>query len=87
MKQTITVNGQTPLGELVTYFPPDTSRLNEFHIDYCCQGDRTLEAAIKPKLTMDFITEIQDAKLYLLLKATVYHVATVVHYRMMTKMG
>ena len=62
MKQTITVNGQTPLGELVTYFPPITSRLNEFHIDYCCQGDRTLEAAIKEaKLTLDFITEIQDA--------------------------
>lgn len=62
MKQTITVNGQTHLGELVTYFPPITSRLNELHIDYCCQGDRTLEAVIKEtNLTSDFITEIQNA--------------------------
>jgi len=47
MKQTITINNQTHLGELVTFFPAITSRLNELHIDYCCQGDRTLEAAIK----------------------------------------
>lgn len=62
MKQTIKVNSQTRLGELVTYFPPITSRLNELHIDYCCQGDRTLEAAIKEaNLSPDFITEVQNA--------------------------
>ncbi|AHF06457.1 DUF542 domain-containing protein [Desulfitobacterium metallireducens] len=61
MKQSITINNQTHLGELVTYFPAITSRLNELHIDYCCQGDRTLEAAIKEVgLTSDFITKIQD---------------------------
>lgn len=62
MKQTIIVNSQTHLGELVIYFPAITSRLNELHIDYCCKGDRTLEAAIKEAhLTPDFITEVQDA--------------------------
>jgi regulator of cell morphogenesis and NO signaling len=61
MKQSITISNQTHLGELVTYFPAITSRLNELHIDYCCQGDRTLEAAIKEAgLTSDFITKIQD---------------------------
>jgi regulator of cell morphogenesis and NO signaling len=62
MKQTITINNQTHLGELVTYFPAITSRLNELHIDYCCQGDRTLEAAIaEAGLTADFITEVQNS--------------------------
>lgn len=62
MKQIISVSGQTHLGELVTYFPAITSRLNELHIDYCCQGDRTLEAAIDDAgLTPEFITEVQDA--------------------------
>ena len=62
MKQSISITGQTHLGELVTYFPAITSRLNELHIDYCCQGDRTLEAAIKEAdLTQDFITEVQNA--------------------------
>lgn len=62
MKQTIIINNQTHLGELVTYFPAITSRLNELHIDYCCQGDRTLEAAIEGTgLTADFITELQNA--------------------------
>lgn len=61
MKQTITISNQTHLGELVTYFPDITSHLNELHIDYCCQGDRTLEAAIKEAgLTSDFITEVQN---------------------------
>lgn len=61
MKKTITISNQTQLGELVTYFPDITSRLNELHIDYCCQGDRTLEAAIKEAgLTSDFITEVQN---------------------------
>ncbi len=60
MKQTITINSETHLGELVTYFPAITSRLNELHIDYCCQGDRTLKMAIEEAgLTPDFITEIQ----------------------------
>lgn len=62
MKQTITINGQTKLGELVTFFPAITSRLNELHIDYCCQGDRSLDAAIvEAGLTPDFITEVQNA--------------------------
>ncbi len=62
MNQTFTVNKQTHLGELVTYFPDITSRLNELHIDYCCQGDRTLEAAIEEAgLTTDFIAEVQNA--------------------------
>jgi regulator of cell morphogenesis and NO signaling len=62
MKQTIIVNNQTHLGELVTYFPVITTRLNELHIDYCCQGDRTLEAAVREVgLTSEFINEIQKA--------------------------
>lgn len=62
MKQTITIDSKTHLGELVTYFPAITSRLNELHIDYCCQGDRSLEEAIKESgLTSDFITEVQSA--------------------------
>ncbi|MGB4658429.1 MAG: DUF542 domain-containing protein [Mobilitalea sp.] len=62
MKQTIVISGQTHLGELVTYFPDITSRLNELHIDYCCQGDRTLDAAIvEAELTPDFITEVKNA--------------------------
>ncbi len=62
MKQTITINGQTQLGELVTFFPAITSRLNDLHIDYCCQGDRSLDAAIKEAgLTSYFVTEVQNA--------------------------
>ncbi len=62
MKQTIVINNQTKLGELVTFFPAITSRLNELHIDYCCQGDRTLEEAVKEAgLHSDFITEVQKA--------------------------
>ncbi|MCQ6280773.1 DUF542 domain-containing protein [Bacillus sp. EB600] len=61
MNQMISINSQTHLGELVTYFPAITSRLNELHIDYCCQGDRTLEAAIKEAgLSSNFITEVQN---------------------------
>lgn len=62
MKQILTINNETHLGELVTYFPAITARLNHLHIDYCCQGDRTLETAIKEAgLTSGFITEIQNA--------------------------
>lgn len=62
MKQKITITEETRLGELVTYFPAITSRLNELHIDYCCQGDRTLAAAAKDAgLKSDFITEVQNA--------------------------
>lgn len=61
MNEIISINSQTKLGELVTFFPPITSRLNELHIDYCCQGERTLEAAIEAAgLTPDFITEVQN---------------------------
>ena len=62
MKQTITITEETRLGELVTYFPDITARLNELHIDYCCQGDRTLAAAVKEAgLKTDFIAEVQNA--------------------------
>jgi len=62
MKQIININSETKLGELVTYYPDITLRLNELHIDYCCQGDRTLRAAIEEAgLKQDFITEIQIA--------------------------
>jgi regulator of cell morphogenesis and NO signaling len=62
MKQTIIINNQTHLGELVTFFPAITSRLNELHIDYCCQGDRSLEEAVREAgLNSEFITEVQKA--------------------------
>lgn len=62
MKEKIIINEETRLGELVTYFPAITVRLNELHIDYCCQGDRTLVAATKAAgLTTDFIAEVQNA--------------------------
>ena len=62
MKQKITINSETKLGELVTYFPAITTRLNELHIDYCCQGDRTLvEAAKEADIPLDFITEVKNA--------------------------
>ncbi|MDD4689977.1 MAG: DUF542 domain-containing protein [Eubacteriales bacterium] len=62
MKHTITITEETRLGELVTYFPAITARLNELHIDYCCQGDRTLEEAAKEAgLGSDFIAEVQNA--------------------------
>ena len=61
MNEIISINSQTKLGELVTYFPAITSRLNELHIDYCCQGERTLEAAVEAAgLTSDFIAEVQN---------------------------
>lgn len=62
MNKTIDISGQTHLGELVTFFPEITSRLNDLHIDYCCQGDRTLDAAIdEAGLTADFLAEVQAA--------------------------
>jgi regulator of cell morphogenesis and NO signaling len=61
MNEIIAINSQTKLGELVTFFPAITSRLNELHIDYCCQGERTLEAAIEAAgISSDFITEVQN---------------------------
>ncbi len=62
MQQILEINKETHLGELVTYFPAITTRLNELHIDYCCQGDRALEAVItEAGLTTDFVTELQKA--------------------------
>ena len=62
MKLTLNINGQTRLSELATFFPAITSRLNELHIDYCCQGDRTLEQTVKEMgLGPEFITEVQKA--------------------------
>ncbi len=62
MNKTIDISGQTHLGELVTFFPEITSRLNDLHIDYCCQGDRTLDAAMKEAgLKADFLAEVRGA--------------------------
>ena len=62
MNQTLTINGQTRLGDLVTFFPAITWRLNELHIDYCCQGDRSLDAAIAERgLNPNFLAEVQNA--------------------------
>lgn len=62
MIKAIDINSQTRLGELVTYFPAITSRLNELHIDYCCKGDRPIEIALEEAgLTQDFIKEVQVA--------------------------
>jgi len=62
MVKAIDINSQTRLGELVTFFPAITSRLNELHIDYCCKGDRTIaSAAEEAGLPPDFITEIKSA--------------------------
>lgn len=62
MQQILEINKETHLGELVTYFPAITTRLNELHIDYCCQGDRALEAVIiEAGLTTDFVIELQKA--------------------------
>ncbi len=62
MEQTINISGETRLGELVTYFPAITSRLNDLHIDYCCQGDRTLGAAIREAgLPAAFVEEVRAA--------------------------
>jgi len=58
MKQTIIIDKSTHLGDLVTYFPDITSKLNHLHVDYCCQGDRTLEEA---GLSSEFIEEARDA--------------------------
>jgi len=64
MNKTIEINGQTHLGELVTFFPDITSRLNDLHIDYCCQGDRTLDAAMmEAGLTADFVEEVKASYL------------------------
>jgi regulator of cell morphogenesis and NO signaling len=61
MGKTIKIDNQTRLGELVTFFPAITTRLNELHIDYCCQGDRTLLEAIKEaNLQDEFILEVQE---------------------------
>lgn len=65
MKQTIIIDKSTHLGDLVTYFPDITSRLNQMHIDYCCQGDRTLEEA---GLNDQFIEETQKAYASYLIK-------------------
>jgi len=62
MVKAIEISSQTLLGELVTFFPAITSRLNELHIDYCCKGDRSIASATEEAgLTQDFITEIQTA--------------------------
>jgi regulator of cell morphogenesis and NO signaling len=62
IKKSIEINSQTSLGELVTFFPTVTSRLNELHIDYCCKGDRPIGSALEEAgLSRDIITEICDA--------------------------
>lgn len=60
--KTLDINGQTRLGELVTFFPAITSRLNELHIDYCCKGDRPIGAALEEAgLPQDLIAEVRTA--------------------------
>ncbi len=62
MQPTLQINAQTTLGELVTFFPDITHRLNDLHIDYCCQGDRSLQSAINDAgLPADFMGEVQQA--------------------------
>lgn len=62
MSKTLEITAQTTLGELVTYFPAITPRLNALQIDYCCQGDRSLATVIQDTdLGADFLTEIQHA--------------------------
>lgn len=62
MMKRIDINGQTQLGELVTFFPAITQRLNELHIDYCCKGDRSIESAVEEAgLSREFIKEVQLA--------------------------
>lgn len=62
MIKTIEINDKTKLGELVTYFPAITSKLNEFHIDYCCKGDRPMGIALEEAgVSLDFIEEVQKA--------------------------
>lgn len=58
-----TITTDMTLGELVTLFPPVTTTLNRLDIDYCCQGDRPLQAAIEEKeLDGDaFMAELNDA--------------------------
>lgn len=57
--KTIIIDKNTSLGTLVTYFPDCTTKLNDLHIDYCCQGDRTLAQAIKDhNLNDSFIVEL-----------------------------
>lgn len=67
MKTTLEITKLTALGELVTYFPDVTERLNAHHIDYCCQGDRSLEQAVtEAGLDSTFIDRIiQDYADYL----------------------
>jgi len=58
----IEISSQTRLGELVTFFPSVTERLNELHIDYCCKGDRSIEDALfEAGLSQGIVAEIQNA--------------------------
>jgi regulator of cell morphogenesis and NO signaling len=60
--KTLDISSRTRLGELVTFFPAITSRLNEMHIDYCCKGDRPLGSALEEAgLPQDFIAEVRAA--------------------------
>lgn len=62
MTKTLEITEHTTLGELVTFFPAITPRLNALQIDYCCQGDRSLHTVIQDTgLDTDFLSEIQQA--------------------------
>ena len=62
MTRTLEITEQTTLGELVTFFPAITPRLNALQIDYCCQGDRSLQTAMQQTgLDADFLNDIQQA--------------------------
>ena len=51
------------LGDIVTMFPPVTTTLNRLDIDYCCQGNRPLQAAIEEKNLdgADFLADLNTA--------------------------
>lgn len=60
MYNPISIDADTKLGTLVTYFPEITKKLNELHIDYCCQGDHTLGETVEThQLSDTFIDGIK----------------------------
>jgi hypothetical protein len=62
MTISLEITEQTTLGELVTFFPAITPRLNALQIDYCCQGDRSVQTAMQENgLGANFLSEIQQA--------------------------
>lgn len=59
MTEMLNITNETKLGELVIYFPEITQMLNELHVDYCCQGDRTLDKALNQQQIEEIKTRYQ----------------------------